>query len=294
MLVSVGMVCGIVGLLPWLIQGAQLPLQNLWADQTMPDDMPMALLPFSQYYLGVLAGILVIPWLLAGIVARGRTLKGTAQRLVTLAMGVVVVQLLALAQTSVAVGTGLRFTAGRGVYSFLYLLGLVGGSCLAMGLGVMIFLLLARANRTDAVLGLGMAAVVVSPWARELSLAGQFTELYTNEGYVLGAWVAAAFIGLMIGWNGVWPARALLTSAASVAIWWIGRAVLWGLQGAVGSRSSLGRPVEMAKGFIDGFAGSLQEVHRSPVIVAVLVALVMLVVMRAHTAARIRHSATSA
>lgn len=279
-LLTLGAVCGVAGLLPWFLQGAQLPLQNLWVDQSMSDDMPLVLLPFSQYYLGFLAGVMVIPWLLVGFMARGPLLAGTHHRLVALAMGIGAVQLVALAQTSIVVGTGLDFDGGRSLFAVLYLLGMVGGCLVAAGLGVVVFLLLARAPRSDAVLGLGMAAVVVAPWTREFLFAGEFAPVYWDWGYVLGRWLAAAYLGLMIGWNGVWPAKRLLTSAAALAIWWIGSAVLWGLQFMVGSRSSLGRPTEMANGFISGFTITLRGVHPSSIIVAMLVAVVTLWIRR--------------
>lgn len=47
---ALGAAAAIVGLIPWIITGMRLPLQNLWATDTRPADMPLALLPFSQYY----------------------------------------------------------------------------------------------------------------------------------------------------------------------------------------------------------------------------------------------------
>lgn len=275
-LVLLGLAFGLVGLLPWFVQGAQLPLQNLWADQSIVNDMPLVMLPFSQYYVGFLAGVMAIPWLLVGFVARGSLLAGTPRRLLMLSIGVGAVQLLALAQTFSVVVAGLGFEGRRGTFALLYLVGMVGGCLVASGVGAVVFLLLARAPRSDAVLGLAMAAVIVAPWARELLSAGMFAAVYWDWGHRLGGWVAAAFLGLMIGWNGVWPLRRLLTSGAALAIWWIGRAVLWGLQIMVGSRSALGRPADMARTFTNAFTMTLQQVDPSSIVVAVLAAVVTL------------------
>src|SRR6185312_2805072 len=46
---ALGVAAGALGILPWLVGGGTLPLQNLWANNDMPNDMPFALLPVSQY-----------------------------------------------------------------------------------------------------------------------------------------------------------------------------------------------------------------------------------------------------
>lgn len=43
----VGALVAVVGLLPWIVTGMRLPLQNRWAAETLPGDMPVALLPFN-------------------------------------------------------------------------------------------------------------------------------------------------------------------------------------------------------------------------------------------------------
>ena len=61
-----GMAFAIIGLVPWLVTDMHLPLQNLWAAEVSPDQMPITLLPFSQYYLELLAAMIVIGAALAG------------------------------------------------------------------------------------------------------------------------------------------------------------------------------------------------------------------------------------
>lgn len=59
-----------LGLLPWLVTGMRLPLQNLWASETPPQEMPLVLLPFNQYTIALLAAGLVTGEAVAGIAAR--------------------------------------------------------------------------------------------------------------------------------------------------------------------------------------------------------------------------------
>lgn len=72
-----GMAAGVLGLLPWLITGMRLPRPELWAAETPHDEMPIVLLPFSQYELILLIVVLVIGSAVAGLLARAtRTRTG--------------------------------------------------------------------------------------------------------------------------------------------------------------------------------------------------------------------------
>ncbi|MDJ0378729.1 hypothetical protein [Cryobacterium sp. PH31-L1] len=72
----VGMLAAIVGLLPWLVTGMHLPIQNLWAADSVPEDMPIALLPFSQYTITLVVAVVVTGSALAvawcGLASGGR------------------------------------------------------------------------------------------------------------------------------------------------------------------------------------------------------------------------------
>jgi hypothetical protein len=57
---GIGAASAVVGLLPWIITGMRLPLQNLWGTNTLPEAMPIGLLPFNQYAIPLIAGILVV------------------------------------------------------------------------------------------------------------------------------------------------------------------------------------------------------------------------------------------
>ena len=49
----IGILTGLLGLGPRLVSGAQLPLQNLWGAEVVPDQMPVSLRLLSQYELNV-------------------------------------------------------------------------------------------------------------------------------------------------------------------------------------------------------------------------------------------------
>lgn len=59
-----------VVLFPSWVGGGRLPLQNLWHEQTMPEDMPFSLLPLSQYYALSIFVMLLLGGVIAGLVVR--------------------------------------------------------------------------------------------------------------------------------------------------------------------------------------------------------------------------------
>ena len=80
-----GILAGLLGLAPWLISGARLPLQNLWGTEVLPEQMPVSLLPLSQYKLTTLVAFLTAGGAVAGLAVRmwspaRRRLVGGARR----------------------------------------------------------------------------------------------------------------------------------------------------------------------------------------------------------------------
>src|SRR3982750_3856529 len=120
---AIGAGAAIIGLLPWLMTGARLPLQNLWAANTLPAQMPIGLLPFSQYAATELVAVLVVGAAIAGIAGRAVPARHPGWAWLALLGGVLVVQLIALVQTAVTVSRGLR----PGSQSTWYLAAMVGG-----------------------------------------------------------------------------------------------------------------------------------------------------------------------
>lgn len=55
----VGFGAAFICLLPWLVTGMRLPMQDLWAVDILPENMPRALLPFSQYQLPLILAMII-------------------------------------------------------------------------------------------------------------------------------------------------------------------------------------------------------------------------------------------
>ncbi|MCO4255463.1 hypothetical protein [Pseudarthrobacter cellobiosi] len=66
----IGLLAGLLGLAPWLVTGAQLPLQNLWGAEVLPQQMPLSLLPLSQYGLTTLVALMTVGGAAAGLAVR--------------------------------------------------------------------------------------------------------------------------------------------------------------------------------------------------------------------------------
>lgn len=162
-----GIGCAVVGLLPWLLGGMELPLQNLWADDTMIEHMPRVLLPFNQYYVAMLVSLLGFGAALAGLAARRLVARRDRRSALQVIGGMLLVQLIALAQTVAVVQGGLR----QGTGSRIYLVGITGIVLLAMLIGLLASVLIALAPAPGALLGLTLGALTVTWWASTLVAA---------------------------------------------------------------------------------------------------------------------------
>ncbi|MEQ6897669.1 hypothetical protein [Microbacterium sp. KR10-403] len=195
--VLLGALAAVFGLIPWLITGMRLPLQNLWATSTL--DMPIALLPFSQYELTPIAAFLVVGAAVAGLLVRvGR---GRMPRARAVIAGVAAVQLIALAQTSIVVLTGLQ----RGREATLYFVAVFAWSALSFLVGMLALWLILHRARAAALLGLTVGAVAVEPWLRALIMPFGTITPSPLQLWAAGAagWVGAVLVGAAIAWCGL-------------------------------------------------------------------------------------------
>ncbi|MDQ0894041.1 hypothetical protein [Agromyces ramosus] len=271
LLLLIGVGSAVFGLLPWLITGLRLPLQNLWATDTLPGDMPLVLLPFSQYAVSLIVAVIVIGSAAAGVVARSirrRTPKGGLAMFV---LGVAVVDLVALTQTAVVVGGGLRDDS----MSSLYLTALLAcaGTAIVLGLGVLA--LIARAPRGGAVIGLAVPALLSSVWLHAL-LSPQGPAFIGEPSWLFDAvrWAPPVLIGAAIAWGGVNTVGRLIAAVASLLMLWITPALLTAVANAVGSRVLARYLGEMLDYGISVFRAALFEPNLAvpPLVVAVVVA----------------------
>ena len=258
----VGVIAALLALLPWAAAGLRLPLQNLWATATLPEEMPFALLPFSQYALPSLFGLLGLPGALAGLVLRGRT--GRRGRWVASA-GVAAVHTIAILQTAIVTANGLR-SSGTPVFATdvrslstaaaLYLTGLVVFCALSALIGIVALHLAAGASATGAVLGLAVGAVAAGFWVRAWTdIAGPFSLDAPHVLFWAADWLPAVLVGAALAWG----ARRTGAWLGALAILWLTPAALWALLGAVASRVNLGSWGRMAESAIVALQAKLAE-----------------------------------
>jgi hypothetical protein len=162
--ILVGVASAVVMLFPSWVGGGILPLQNLWHEQTMPDDMPFSLLPISQYYAISIFVMLLLGGVVAGLVVRfaGRRWMlrpGPA------ALGVLLVHLIVTIQAFAVLGTGLGLWDGTaGGRELLYVGGMLGGVVAGILLAQLGLWLTSRQAVGPAALGIVLAAVPFANW----------------------------------------------------------------------------------------------------------------------------------
>src|SRR5699024_1447578 len=123
----------LIGLLPWFRAGLRLPLQNLWATPTLPEDMPVVLVPLNQYYLSTILALFVTAGLVGGVVARAAPPAHRALSGGLTAAGAFLAMTFACVQSALVVAAGLRTDEQSGTY--LTLVVAWAGLC---GLGVLL------------------------------------------------------------------------------------------------------------------------------------------------------------
>ena len=277
----IGAASAIIGLLPWLITGMRLPLQNLWATAAPPAGMPIVLLPFSQYSALLIVAMLLIGATIAGIVGRAMPARHPGPALVALMGGVLIIQAIATVQTAVTVSKGLR----EGTASTIYLAALVGGTVAAILLGVAVLALIARAPKAGAVIGVSIAAIAFSSWLSGLvfPINGIVTAspLTTVLGQVV-RYVPAVIIGVTIAWCGINTVGRVIASIASLLLLWVGPTLVTAVSAAIGSRVLAQYPAEMLDYGVQVFRSALgmPELWLPTLALAIAVAVVGLVALR--------------
>lgn len=233
-----GSLAGLAGLLPWLIEGARLPLQNLWLDSTMPDDMPFALLPVSQYYavrvvvLLAMGGVLSAPLLrlfrrrrAAGAVTAptpsSPLLPDGEPPAWPVHAGLLAVHVTAIAQTFIVLGDGLGVTGPGRALASTYFWGMFTGTVLAAAIAQLALHLMASHHRGRPPLGLSLAAFPIALWLMEMVGALSGVGAYPAKAADVVQWLPALIVAGALGWHGLpqgrwralwaWSALALLT-----------------------------------------------------------------------------------
>lgn len=271
----VGVAAAVLGLLPWIVSGMRLPLQNLWAADTLPARMPLAFLPLSQYTVVSIVALLVVGPAAAGILVRATRARWNEPVLWALVAGVLVVQLVAAVQAVVVVYGGLQERLESAFYAVaLALVVLVG-----IVLGAVVLVLVSRSPRAGALVGLALASPLGALWLAML-LTPQGSGLLVG-GFASGIvrWLPAVFVGVAIAWCGVRTPGRIVAAPVSLALLWLIPVLITSMTAAVGSRVLADRPDDM----IDYAAGVFRmaalaaEVSLPPLILGIVVAVLGLV-----------------
>ncbi|WP_343317474.1 hypothetical protein AAFM46_09085 [Arthrobacter sp. TMP15] len=267
----IGVAAAIAGFLPWLVTGMRLPLQNLWATSTPPGQMPISLLPFSQYMLTLIAGLIITGSAIAGGILRLRRSRLPRFGATAAVIGLLGVQLAATLQASLTVSAGLLDNQA----AELYLSALLAGTIASIMVGVLVLFLISRAPASGAVIGASFAAVALAPWLRALLIPLNDVTTSPNS-FTLGLihWFPAVVVGLAIAWSVSMSTARLLAAGFSLIVLWFGPALFAAISIAAGSRVLAYQPAGMAKlgassflNFIDYRSGSL-----APLVVAAAIA----------------------
>jgi len=269
-----GIAAAAVGLLPWLITGLTLPLQNLWNVDTLPADMPRTLLPFSQYALTLIVGLIVVGSAIAGGIARAKRETQPRLALVAIIVGVLAVQVPATVQTATVVSEGV----GQSSASQLYLALLVAVTVVAMVVGLLVLTLVARSRVPGAAIAVSLAAVALGPWLAGLALP--LNSLGTEANFTalsIVRWIPAVVVGLAMAWSGFTSLGRAVASFTALLALWIGPSLFTAISAAAGTRVLASRPAEMAEYGAQVFQSVLRTSESlSPLVLALVVMAVAL------------------
>jgi hypothetical protein len=274
MALPVGIVAAMVGLLPWWLSGARLPLQDLWESAVRAAAMPITLLPFSQYFVVLIFALLIVGAAAAGI--GGRALRVDGWGVLLLVAGVLLVQISATTQTALVVREGLQAR----LESTLYVSGLTAGTGLSILIGIIVTVLIARAPRAGALIGLTIGAIGMASWTSALIDPTRIGDGPQTALLVIVPWIAPVLTGIAIAWSGIDTAGRVLSALFALVLVWVAPAVTTAIVSALGSRALLRSGGDVVDYGIEVFQLALltPEVALRPIIATVVMAAIGLIV----------------
>ncbi|MFC7788093.1 hypothetical protein ACU045_03835 [Microbacterium sp. MAHUQ-60] len=265
----VGAVASAFALFPSWVGGARLPLQNLWHEQTMPDDMPISLLPLSQYYALNIFVMLLLGGVLAGLVVRWRRLRAGMA-----ALGVLGVHVIVTVQSFAVLAGGHGLLDGTaGSRELLYFGGMLGGVVAGIGLAQLGCWMASRRTVTLPALAVALSAVPVGSWISTAIVAFTTYNGYPPEVGTILRWVPAVIVAGALIWAGVRPLGRLVVWVVGLLALWKLPAVFTAISYGLGMRVLQGDLREMALVAGQIFPLALAETTL-PVVVAVVLAVV--------------------
>ena len=263
----VGIVASAVLLFPSWVGGGRLPLQNLWHEQTMPEDMPFSLLPLSQYY----ALSIFVMLLLGGVVA-GLVVRMLRARAWPAALGMLLVQVIVTAQSFTVLANGLGIgDRSAGPREMLYFGGMLGGVLIGMLLAQLGCWMASRPSMPLPALAVALAAVPARSWVGFMIASFNPITGYPQEVGMVLRWVPAVIVAAALIWCGVRPLSRLVVWVVGLLALWVLPAVFTALSNALGMRVLDGDVREMAQVAAQIFPMAL-GVEVLPVVVALVFA----------------------
>jgi hypothetical protein len=292
-LVLVGAACAAVGLLPWIVTGMRLPIQNLWEGPPPTGGMPLALLPFSQYAVTLIVTLITSGSLLAGIVARVLRRRRLA-RVWPVLVGVALVHAVALVQTVLTVQPGMMDRTEATVY----VAGLTAGSAVTIVLGLVVLLLVARAPVGVATVAVAAVAVPAAGWITGLIIpfgSVSMPNAVQAAAFAFFPWVPAVIVGVALVWCGLRPLARIVSWVLSLALLWVVPAIFTAVGSALGTRILASRPAEMLLYGIEVFRAAVggEAAQGRSVLAALLIGLVGTLVQELRSRSRSRASSPS-
>lgn len=280
----VGVAAAALGLLPWILAGLRLPLQDLWAqDIASAADMPLALLPLNQYTVALLAAVIVVGGGLAGAAARilrPRLPRAGAWLVVA---GLVVAQALALLQAATVTADGLGVDDPQPVgvdrtgavisEAQVYLVAFVGGTVAAIAVAAVVALVLALAPVGLAVVAAAVPAALLAAWVTGAPpvVDGGWIGSIEPALTAVARWVPSVALGLGIAATGLRGAGRIVGAVLATVVLWLGQALVTAVSSALGSRALLRYPLELVDFASQVFVAALGPAARVLPELAVLV-----------------------
>lgn len=248
-----------LGLLPWLLTGARLPLQNLWVGGGQE---VFAFLPLSQYSLTAVVAFSVVPGLFAalawGLLWAGSPGGKSARQAISVFMGIVQI-IVALQSISVlASGHDVGGAGARAGYATFYVTALTAWTVAGAVLGQLVFWLAARTAVGPRAVGLILAVLPLTWWFQSwigLHPLAEFSQSPWLQW--LSRWMPALVLGAALGFIGWRPARLRWAWVAGAVLVWFGEAAAFALAYVAGTRNMLYNPQEAAAAGLQAFQAML-------------------------------------
>lgn len=281
--VATGAVSAGVGLLPWLVTDRRLPLQNIWDELVMQDDMPVAFVPLSQYFVVNIAAMVLVGAAVAGISVRLAARRDVALQPWLVTLSLVALQAGALIQSTIVLLAGLEVSSRGHIYAY----GMAAGVAITIGLGALVLLGLARGAMTAIVLSLTATSLALATWIP--LLVRPFGDAWSSAmpadvvrtAWSLSTWLPALVVGALIGWCGASTVRRFVTSFAAVTALWVVPAVITTVMHTLGSRVLLRFPADLPEVAVQTFLNALVSFGAPQrIFVALAIAVVVAITLR--------------